>query len=59
MVEPKNKSAFKLSFIESNQSEEFKVNVCMPYFKDIYKDLQDRSDNRDKGINKVSMLNYC
>ena len=30
-------SDHKLHFIESAQNEEFKRNVCIPYFKDIYK----------------------
>jgi len=31
----------------------------LPYFKDIYKDLQERSDNPTKGINKISLLDYA
>ena len=31
----------------------------MPYFKDIFNDLQERSDNKQKGINKISFINYC
>jgi hypothetical protein len=50
---------FVLQFTEPIQTDDFKIKVCLPYFKDIYKDLQERSDNREKGINKVSMLNYC
>ena len=38
-------------------NEEFKKNVAIPYFKDIYKDLAAQSDARGKGINKVSILN--
>jgi hypothetical protein len=38
-------------------NEEFKKNVAIPYFKDIYKDLQSQSDDKTKGINKVSLLN--
>jgi hypothetical protein len=37
-------------------NEEFKKNVAIPYFKDIYKDLVQWSDNKTKGINKVSVL---
>lgn len=37
-------------------NEEFKKNVAIPYFKDIYKDLVQWSDNKTKGINKVSIL---
>ena len=29
----------KLEFTESTQSDDFKKNVCYPYFKDIYKVL--------------------
>lgn len=31
----------------------------MPYFRDIFRDLQERSDNKNKGINKISFINYC
>jgi len=41
------------------KNEEFKKNVAIPYFKDIYKDLVAQSDNKEKGINKITMLNYC
>lgn len=34
------------------------MKVCLPYFKDIFKDLQERSDNKSKGINRLSFLNY-
>jgi hypothetical protein len=37
-------------------NEDFKKNVAIPYFKDIYKDLVQWSDNKQKGINKVSIL---
>jgi hypothetical protein len=47
-----------LQFTEPFESEDFKTKVCMPYFKDIFKDLQERSDNKSKGINKLSMLDY-
>ena len=39
-------------------NEEFKKNVAIPYFKDIFKDLVGQSDDKNKGINKVSMLTY-
>ena len=35
------------------------MKVCLPYFKDIYKDLCSRSDDKQKGINKISFLDYC
>ena len=34
------------------------MKVCLPYFKDIYKDLCSRSDDKSKGINKISFLDY-
>jgi len=37
-------------------NEDFKKNVAIPYFKDIYKDLVQQSDNKNKGINKLSIL---
>ena len=41
------------------KNEEFKKNVAIPYFKDIYKDLVAQSDDKAKGINKITMLTYC
>jgi hypothetical protein len=38
-------------------NDEFKKNVAIPYFKDIYKDLVTQSDEKGKGINKVAILN--
>jgi len=29
----------KLEFIELQTNEDFKTKICLPYFKDIYKDL--------------------
>lgn len=37
-------------------NEEFKKNVAIPYFKDIYRDLVSQSDQKTKGINKITML---
>ena len=37
-------------------NEEFKKNVAIPYFKDIYRDLVSQSDSKTKGINKVTLL---
>lgn len=48
-----------LEFTEPIQTEDFKLKVCLPYFKDIYKDLCERSDDKARGINKISMLDYC
>jgi hypothetical protein len=41
------------------KNEEFKKNVAIPYFKDIYKDLVNQSDDKNKGINRITMLTYC
>ena len=48
----------KIELIDDNiiLNEEFKKNVAIPYFKDIYKDLAAQSDAKTKGINKVSIL---
>ena len=40
-------------------NEEFKKNVAIPYFKYIFKDLAAQSDDKSKGINKVTLLTYC
>lgn len=42
----------------SVESETFKKEVVIPYFKDIYKDLAQRSDRKDKGVNKVTLIEY-
>ena len=39
-------------------NEEFKKNVAIPYFKDIFKDLVAQSDDKSKGVNKVTFLTY-
>lgn len=38
-------------------NDDFKKNVAIPYFKDIYRDLAAQSDNKSKGINKITVLN--
>ena len=48
-----------LAFSEPTQTDDFKMKVCLPYFKDIYKDLCSRSDDKSKGINKISFMDYC
>ena len=35
-----------LAFSEQTLTEDFKMKVCLPYFKDIYKDLCSRSDDK-------------
>ena len=37
-------------------NEEFKKNVAIPYFKDIYRDLVSSSDNKSKGINRITLI---
>ena len=51
----------KLEFVDDAilKNEEFKKNVAIPYFKDIYKDLVAQSDDKSKGINRITMLTYC
>jgi hypothetical protein len=53
-----NSEAQSLAFSEPTQTDDFKMKVCLPYFKDIYKDLCSRSDDKSKGINKISFLDY-
>jgi len=38
------------------ENQEFKKNVAIPYFKDIFKDLVSKSDDKIKGINRITML---
>lgn len=44
-------------FENFEMTNEFKQLVCLPYFKDLYKDLASRSEQPQKGITKVSFLN--
>lgn len=50
----------QIDLVESDiiLNDDFKKNVAIPYFKDIYKDLAAQSDSKSKGINKVTVLNY-
>jgi len=41
------------------ESDTFKKEVVIPYFKDIYKDLASRSDKKTSGINKITIIDYC
>lgn len=41
------------------ETEHFQKSVVLPYFKDIYKDLANRSEDPDKGIEKFTLLQYC
>ena len=53
-----NQLAGKIELIDDTLTlnEDFKKNVAIHYFKDIYKDLVQWSDNKTKGVNKVSIL---
>jgi len=42
-----------LKDFDLEQNEHFIKFVFIPYFKDIYKDLEDKSDKKSKGINKI------
>lgn len=48
----------RIELVDDTQvlNEDFKKNVAIPYFKDIFKDLVQQSDNKTKGINKLSIL---
>jgi len=39
-------------------NEDFKKGVAIPYFKDLYRDLCARSENKSKGVDRVSFLTY-
>ena len=41
------------------ETEHFQKSVVLPYFKDIYKDLSNRSEDPDKGIEKFTLMQYC
>ena len=38
------------------ENEHFVKYVFIPYFKDIYRDLAERSDKKAKGINRIVFL---
>ena len=42
-----------LKDFDLEQNEHFIKFVFIPYFKDIYNDLSDKSDKKAKGINKI------
>jgi hypothetical protein len=42
-----------LKDFDLEQNEHFIKFVFIPYFKDIYNDLADKSDKKQKGINKI------
>ena len=50
--------AAQIDLVDDNiiLNDDFKKNVAIPYFKDIYKDLAARSDSKSKGINKVTLM---
>jgi len=50
----------KIEIIEIDliNNKDYLKNVVYPYFIDIYNDLCQRSDDQDKGVDKVTMLEY-
>ena len=42
-----------LKDLDLEENEHFIKFVFMPYFNDIYNDLATKSDNKEKGINKI------
>ena len=49
-------SKIYLKDFDIEENEHFVKYVFIPYFKDIYKDLAERSDKKAKGINKIGFL---
>ena len=45
-----------LKDFDIEENEHFVKYVFIPYFKDIYTDLAERSDKKTKGINRVVFL---
>jgi hypothetical protein len=56
-TEQSNKIYLKDFDIEEN--EHFVKYVFIPYFKDIYRDLAERSDKKAKGINRIIFVEVC
>jgi len=48
-----------LKDFDLEQNEHFIKFVFIPYFKDIYNDLADKSDKKAKGINKIVFTEYA
>jgi len=49
----------KISIQENpEQADYLRDNVCLPYFTEIYKDLAERSTDKQKGISKVTFFDY-
>lgn len=57
-MEPKQDLTSEIELIDDDiiVNEEFKMSVAIPYFRDIYNDLVGQSDDKTKGINKVTIL---
>lgn len=45
-----------LKDFDIEENEHFVKYVFIPYFKDIYKDLAERSDKKSKGINRIVFI---
>lgn len=50
----------KIEIVEIDliNNKDYLKNVVYPYFIDIYNDLWQRSDDQEKGVDKVTMLEY-
>jgi hypothetical protein len=45
-----------LKDFDIEENEHFVKYVFIPYFKDIYRDLAERSDKKSKGINRIVFI---
>lgn len=48
----------EMTELDLTTSKDYLKNVVYPYFIDIYNDLCQRSDDQEKGVDKVTMLEY-
>ena len=55
-VEEQGEGKIFLKDFDIEENEHFVKYVFIPYFKDIFKDLSERSDKKAKGINKMGFL---
>lgn len=54
-----SKNGMSLEIYEAQEmTDNFKSKVCVPYFQNLYEELLKTSDDKEKGINKISFMNY-
>lgn len=53
MLQTSSEDKILFKDLDIDQNEHFIKFVFIPYFKDIYVDLADKSDRRGRGINKI------